>query len=106
MALDLREHIQLPRQWEWIAHEQQRLGGEDAFYNIRNAMLLALSKIPQGKWFDIEKSVKAENRPMFIKIACEWMQLKSGQNYEFNRLMNKITHEKPFESTIKNEEKK
>lgn len=101
MPVDLRKYIQLPGEWEWIGTEQIRLGGEEQFYKMRRAMILTLHDLPEGKFFDIEKNVKSENQPMFVKIACEWMKERVGINYNFNKLLNKITHEIPIELPLK-----
>ena len=92
--MDLRKYIQRNGEWDWIEQEQTRLGGEDAFYKMRGAMWLMLSKIPENKFFDIEKGVREENRELFIKIASEWMLTPQGEYYIFNKLMNKISHMK------------
>jgi len=102
MAIDLREHIQQSGQWNWIEAEQKRLGGEEQFYAMRRAMIMTLHNLPEEKFFDIEKNVKLENRPMFIKIACEWMNEPVGVNYRFNKLLNKITHDKPITLPFQN----
>jgi len=89
MELDLREHVQRSGEWDWVNDEIARLG-EAEFYAMRDAMWKALLSVPAGMYFDIEKHVKAENRPMFVKIACEVMNTENFEHYRFNRLLNKV----------------
>lgn len=104
MALDLSKFNQIPGEWSWGNEAIKRLGSEDTFYTIRNAMFKTLSDIPEGKYFDIEKSVKPENHEMFIKVTCEFMQYESFKNYRFNRLMNRVYHDFPLKLSIKPDE--
>lgn len=107
--MDFRAYIQIPGEWDWIQQEQTRLGGEPQFYAMRAAMHLLLSEIQEGQYFDIEKRVKPENHHLFVKITCEWMTLPLGRNYTFNRLMNRVYHEReiklPLTPTTPNEQK-
>jgi hypothetical protein len=97
---DYRQYIQKPGEWNWIEREQKRLGSEAAFYKLRGQMLIALSEIPTDKFLNIDK-VQEENKEMFVKIACEFMLMPAGEDYRFNKLVNKIYHELPVKKVPK-----
>jgi hypothetical protein len=97
--IDLREYVQRSGQWEWVQDEIRRLG-EAEFYAMRDAMWMALHNLPEEMYFDIEKRVKAENRPLFVKIACEFMVTGDHSAYRFNRLLNKV-HRDKYENKLR-----
>jgi hypothetical protein len=96
MDLDLRHYIQKPGEWEWADREEKRLEalGKTTLAEMQNAIYNTLMKVPEGKFFDIEASVKPENHEIFIKTVCEFLQYYPI--YRFNRLMNKVWHETPI----------
>lgn len=95
MPLDLRKYIQLPGEWEWAEREAKRLEalGKTTLPVMQNAIYKTLLQVPEDKYFDIETSVKPENYEIFIKTVCEFLQYYP--HYRFNRLMNRVYHDKP-----------
>jgi len=105
MPIDLRQFRQKSGEWDWVERETKRLGDEDKLLAMRNAMFNAIYQIPPGSYIDIEKSVKPENREMFVKTACEFLTYPEKHNYRFNRLMNKLHHDEPIILNPKDETK-
>ena len=96
MDLDLQHYIQKPGEWEWAEREEKRLEalGKTTLLEMQNAIYNTLLQVPEGKFFDIEASVKPENHEIFIKTVCEFLQYYP--DYRFNRQMNKVWHEIPI----------
>jgi len=99
MPIDLRKYVQNPGEWEWADREEKRLETEGGLNlaGMQNAIYNTLMKVPEGGHFDIEKSVKPQNHELFIKTCCEFLEYYP--DYRFNRLMNRIYHDRPYKIT-------
>ena len=105
MSVNYLEHIQQPGDWSWIDREIARLGSEEAFYKLRGEMLLQISKLDEGRFFDLTQATTA-NRDMFIKICCEWLLLPGGANYRFSADITKLYHDKEIQMPKKQPDEK
>ena len=68
---DYSEHIM--KNWEWCEQYRSRMGNEN-YWKYVNSVYELFTTISPGKFFSIEKNVKPENRDLFIKICCRFMQ--------------------------------
>jgi len=68
---DYSEHIM--KNWEWCSDYRSRMGTEAYGKYVRSVYELLLG-MQTGSFFSIEKNVKQENRDLFIKICCRFMQ--------------------------------
>jgi len=68
---DYTNHIM--KNWDWCAEYRFRLGKE-AFYKYVDNVYTLLSEMKSESFFSIEKNVKPENRDLFIKCCCMFMQ--------------------------------
>jgi len=106
MPLDLRKYDQKPAQWEWAAQAEKRLT-ESGLAKMQNAMYNTLLEMKQGQFFDIAK-VQVENRELFIKTCCEFIEFYP--NYRLNRNCSLIYHDfpilMPLKKTATDEERK
>jgi len=68
---DYSEHIM--KNWEWGEQYRSRLGKEN-YWKYVNDVLDMLSNMKPDSYFSIEKNVKPENRDLFIKVCCRFMQ--------------------------------
>lgn len=91
MPIDLRQYARTSSR-EWMDVHDKRLEKDGKnLSDMISAIVKALMKIPSFKYFDIEKNVKSENREVFVKIACDFIDTYPG--YRFNRLMNRVYNE-------------
>ena len=68
---DYSQHIM--RDWGWYNEYRARMGKEACDQYVSNVYKLLLSMQP-GSFFSIEKNVNPENRDLFIKICCMFIQ--------------------------------
>lgn len=68
--------------WAWVDTYKSRMGNE-AFHYYVNSVYGMLLKMNPGDRFEIEKTVKAENIDLFIKIVCMFIQ-EEHENYDFS----------------------
>ena len=78
-----------PQNWDWVDfYEDQRGAAEFDIYV--NSVYLLFSQMKPGSFFDISKNVKHENRDLFIKLCCtfidetRYVPLHPDSYYEFN----------------------
>ena len=106
MALNLTHYLQTPNDYRWVDREDARLT-EQGRRNMMETMYRTLRALPAGKFLDIAK-VQAENRELFIKTACEFMEFYP--DYRFNRNCTLIHHDFPIlfplKKTATDEERK
>jgi hypothetical protein len=96
--LDLRKYNQLPADWTWVERETERLT-EKGLLAMQNAIYNTLMKVPEGQYFDIERSVKPENHEVFVRTVCEFLDIY--RDYRFNLLMNRVHHDRPIQLPLK-----
>ena len=68
--------------WGWIGIYQSRMGN-DQFRKYVNAIYKELMAMKVGQTFAIDTTVKEENRELFIKIVCMFIQ-EGNSDYEFS----------------------
>ena len=94
--------VHLMRNWDWLYKYKQELGAEKISEYI-NRVYQLLTKMKPGSFFSIEKNVKAENRDLFIKVSCmfidELYDSQSSLLYEFNSDATIIRHREKIEYT-------
>lgn len=74
--------------WSWVEFYQQRMG-EEAFREYRDSVYRKLLSLQPGNLFNIEEKVKVENRDLFIKICCAFIQ-EGHPEYVFSEDYKKI----------------
>ena len=68
---DYTNHIM--KNWDWCEEYRSRLG-EEVFNKYTDNVYTLLSDMQPDTFFNIEKNVKPENRDLFIKCCCMFMQ--------------------------------
>jgi len=106
MALNLTNYHQQPNDYQWVEREDARLT-EKGRRDMMETMYRTLKEIPAGKFIDIAK-VEVENRELFIKTCCEFIEFYP--NYRLNRNCSLIYHDfpilMPLKKTATDEERK
>jgi len=84
---DYSEHIM--KNWEWCEQYRSRLGRE-AYWKYVNKVIELLIDMKPDSFFSIEKNVKPENRDLFIKVCCVFIQeqFMSDQPMDFCHSFN------------------
>ena len=84
---DYSNHIM--KNWDWCDAYRSRMGEESYYKYVGNVYDLLLNMQP-GSFFSIEKNVKPENRDLFIKICCRFIQeqFMSDNRRNFNHSFN------------------
>ncbi len=68
--------------WGWVEDYQRRMG-EGAFREYRDNVYKKLLDMNAGTIFSIKDKVKEENRDLFIKICCAFIQ-EGHPDYSFS----------------------
>lgn len=68
--------------WGWIPRYKS-LMGKESFNEYVNNVYLELMSMKIGKSFSIDSEVKTENRELFVKIVCMFIQ-EGNYDYEFS----------------------
>lgn len=68
--------------WGWIDRYKKKMG-IDLFHTYVNNVYNELMRMNVGDVFSLEKEVKEENRELFIKIVCMFIQ-EGNNDYEFS----------------------
>lgn len=68
--------------WDWIGLYKEKMGA-DRFRNYVNGVYSELMKMEVGKTFSLDKEVKEENRELFVKIVCMFIQ-EGNSDYDFS----------------------
>lgn len=76
--------------WAWVGHYKERMGA-DAFRDYIDRVYGTLLRIPVGGSFQIAERVRPENRELFIKIGCMFIQ-EGHADYDFNETFTIIRH--------------
>lgn len=76
--------------WAWVGHYKDRMGAE-AFRDYMNRVYAQLLRIPVGGSFRIDERVRPENRELFVKIGCMFIQ-EGHTDYDFNDTFTIIRH--------------
>jgi len=64
---DYTAHI--PRNWDWWHTYEQKMGEKELIEYSRKVYMFFMQMKP-GSFFSIEKNVKENNRDLFIKLCC------------------------------------
>lgn len=79
--------------WDWINIYKQKMG-VSRFHDYVNDVYGELIRMKVGNSFSLESNVKEENRELFIKIVCMFIQ-EGNPDYEFSKdYKYVIRHEK------------
>ena len=81
--------------WAWVEHYKERMGAE-AFRDYMNRVYGTLLRIPVGGSIQITERVRPENRELFIKIGCMFIQEGHADN-DFNETFTAIRHHEKME---------
>ena len=81
--------------WNWIAIYKEKMG-VDLFREYVNGVYNELLNMKVDRSFSLEATVKEENRELFIKIVCMFIQEGNydydfSQDYKFIRRHEKTT---------------
>lgn len=68
--------------WDWINVYKQKMGISQ-FQDYVNGVYDELLRMKIGNSFSLESNVKEENRELFIKIVCMFIQ-EGNYDYEFS----------------------
>lgn len=81
--------------WAWVEHYKERMGAE-AFRDYMNRVYGTLLRIPVDGSIQITERVRPENRELFIKIGCMFIQ-EGHADYDFNETFTTIRHHEKME---------
>lgn len=70
------------KDWSWVELYQRRMGNE-AFREYRDNVYRKLMAMQPKSSFDIEKNVREDNRDIFIKLCCLFMN-EGNPGYKFS----------------------
>lgn len=68
--------------WSWVETFQHRMG-EDAFKKYRDDVYRKLLSMQPDSNFNIEEKVREENRELFVKLCCAFIQ-EGNPGYSFS----------------------
>jgi len=77
------------KNWDWCT-EYRSLMGKEAYWKYVGSVYGLLLDMRLDSFFSIEKNVKPENRDLFIKVCCRFMQeqFMSGEPRNFCHSFN------------------
>lgn len=68
--------------WDWIPRYKQKMG-TDLFREYVNNVYSELMKMHVGDRFSLDDNVREENRELFVKIVCMFIQ-EGNSDYDFS----------------------
>jgi len=75
----------------------------DKFMLFLNGVYRTLMNMQPGDTYEFEQHVKPVNRPVFVKIACDFIIHQQANDYEFtDNTLRVIRRLPPYQSPFKN----
>lgn len=90
-TIDYSQHR--PNDFNWVNTYISDMGKQN-FHTFLNRVFGRLMKMQVGETYDLTKKVSAENRDLFIKVACYYIQCGNIDYYFSNDYTVIYRHEK------------